>query len=100
MRCRIAEPSPNLPREITGERPNPSLEGKEPKKGDIIFTIGPGESWRAPREGGVSRMPTVHQLPCGKRRVAAGGDTAMSRPCTKHLDLAAVGLKRFMGDFE
>jgi len=41
-------------------------------------------------------MPTVHQLPCGKRRVAAGGDTAMSRPCTKHLDLAAVGLKRSM----
>jgi len=38
-------------------------------------------------------MPAVHQLPNGGSRVAAGGDTAMSRRCAKRPDLAAVGVK-------
>jgi hypothetical protein len=41
-------------------------------------------------------MPAVHQLPYGGSRVAAGGDTAMLRPCSKRADFPALGLKRFI----
>ena len=41
-------------------------------------------------------MPAVHQLPCGGSRVAAGGDAAISRPCTKRADFPAPGLKCFI----
>jgi hypothetical protein len=41
-------------------------------------------------------MPAVHQLPCGGSRVAAGGDTAISRPCTKRADFPELALNCFI----
>jgi hypothetical protein len=41
-------------------------------------------------------MPAVHQLPCGGSRVAAGGDTAISRPYAERANFPAPALKCFI----